>query len=327
MKLVAFLLFLSPCVLLAQDYAPAAGQPRSTAIHAESELFVAWATGIEVTRGYVDVSRPDFEQNGSNYASYGVPEDALGPASNSVVSLGDGGEAIVTFERPIKNGLGFDFAVFENGFDDTFLELAFVEVSSNDVDYFRFQSHSQTQAEVQVAAFDPVDPTYINNLAGKYRVLYGTPFDISELDDHHLLDKNNITHVKIIDVVGSIDPAYARYDGFGNIINEPFNTPFVSSGFDLDAVGVINERSLDVTNNTAASEVVVFPNPTSDFFYIKSPHLLSEVKLIDMQGRIVLRRYQISKNMKLDVSQLQAGVYLLLIESEDNSQPFRLLKK
>jgi hypothetical protein len=46
--------------------------------------------------------------------------------------------------------------------------------------------------------------------------------------------------VRIIDVVGSIDPAFGTRDSLGNLINEPFPTPFSSSGFDLDAVGVIH---------------------------------------------------------------------------------------
>ncbi len=326
MKLIGFLLALFPFAIYAQDYPPAAEQPGSTAIPAASELFVAWATGIEVVRGPVDISRPDFEQNGSNYASHGQPEDALGPATNNVVSLGDAGIAILTFAKPITNGPGFDFAVFENSFDDTFLELAFVEVSSNGVDYFRFPSHSQTQTETQIAAFDPIDPTYINNLAGKYRAFFGTPFDLSDLEDNALLDKSRITHIKIIDVVGSIDPAYARYDSYGNIINDPFSTPFPSSGFDLDAVGVINQRTLSVENNLIAAHVIVYPNPANDHFYIKSPQIISKVKLLDIQGRIVLNQHQITQERKLDISQLQAGVYVLVVESENKSYTFKLIK-
>ncbi|MFN6048554.1 MAG: T9SS C-terminal target domain-containing protein, partial [Bacteroidota bacterium] len=61
----------------------------------------------------------------------GTAAGAEGPAaSNGVVSLGDGGIATLTFDPPITNGDGFDFAVFENTFLDTFLELAFVEVST-----------------------------------------------------------------------------------------------------------------------------------------------------------------------------------------------------
>ena len=56
--------------------------------------------------------------------------------------------ATVTFASPIYNGEGPDFAVFENGFDIDdeydptgvlhFLELAFVEVSSDGENFFRF---------------------------------------------------------------------------------------------------------------------------------------------------------------------------------------------
>jgi hypothetical protein len=44
-----------------------------------------------------------------------------------------------------------------------------------------------------------------------------------------------------VDVVGSITPAYATYDSQGNMVNDPWPTPYSSSGFDLDAVGVINQ--------------------------------------------------------------------------------------
>ena len=70
---------------------------------------------------------------------FGEPEDATGMAGDGrVVSLGDGGVAILTFDTPLSDGPGPDFAVFENAFLETFLELAFVEVSSDDVNYFRF---------------------------------------------------------------------------------------------------------------------------------------------------------------------------------------------
>ena len=41
---------------------------------------------------------------------------------------------------------------------------------------------------------------------------------------------NNVTEVRITDVVGSIDPWYGTRDSLGNLINDPFKTPF-ASGF------------------------------------------------------------------------------------------------
>ena len=90
--------------------------------------------------------------------------------SSGVVSLGDGGYGILTFDEPIDNGLGWDFAVFENSFSDDFLELAFVEVSSDGINFFRFPATSLTQDIVQVGGFGNIDaneldhPYYIERL-------------------------------------------------------------------------------------------------------------------------------------------------------------------
>ncbi|EPR74314.1 cell surface protein [Winogradskyella psychrotolerans RS-3] len=318
------LLFLcSSFILQAQSYAPAAGEPGSTAISADSPVFVAWATGIEVQRGHVDISNPTFEHEGSNYATYGTAEDALGPATNSVVSLGDAGEATLTFETPITDGDGFDFAVFENSFSATFLELAFVEVSSDGVNYFRFPSHSETQTETQVGGFGTIDPTYINNLAGKYKGLFGTPFNLSDLEEDALLNKNNITHIKIIDVVGSIDPAYARYDSFGNAINDPFSTPFYSSGFDLDGIGVINQQSLSIDNEEYLA-ISIYPNPASNELHINSTEKV-DVSIYDILGKLVISE-KVDSNNAIEISELKSGIYLVRIALNGKISQHRLIK-
>jgi hypothetical protein len=226
---------------LAGPYAPAAGVEGSTAVAMDDERIVNWGSGApELIRGPMDIRNPHL-----GLASYGSAADALGPAqgdSFGVVSLGDGGSITLTFTHPITNGPGYDFAVFENGFSDTFLELAFVEVSSNGMDFFRFPSVSLTPTTSQVGPFGMLDPTNIHNLAGKYRQGFGTPFDLSELADHFpLLDVRAVTHVRLVDVVGSIDPQYATYDSLGNAINDPFATAFHTGGFDLDAVAVLNQ--------------------------------------------------------------------------------------
>ncbi|MGO3182086.1 MAG: T9SS type A sorting domain-containing protein [Aequorivita sp.] len=324
MKKLIWIFSFASIAVNAQSYPPAAGEPGSTAIPADSQSFVAWATGIEVERGHVDISNPEFEDNGSNYATYGEPENALGLANSSAVSLGDAGEAILTFDKPIVDGPGFDFAIFENSFSDTYLELAFVEISSDGTNYFRFPSHSQTQTEIQVAGFGDLDPTYINNLAGKYRALFGTPFDISELEDDPLLNKNNITHIKVIDVVGSIDPEYARYDSYENAINDPFPTPFYSSGFDLDAVGVINEQVLGVSENQRLT-FSIYPNPVTNTLFIEVGEMV-QVIIYELEGRMIFSKI-IEGKRSVDVSSLQRGTYILAISSKENRAQYRFIKQ
>jgi hypothetical protein len=227
-------------VAQAGPFPPVAGQPGSTAIAYNDPQFVAWATSVqELTRGPMNIANP-----GAGLASFGAAANALGPAgtdTSGVVSLGDGGHVTLGFAQPIANGPGADFAVFENSFADTFLELAFVEVSSDGVNFFRFPGVSLTQAATQVGGFGTLDPTNLNDLAGKYRVGFGTPFDLDELAGvSGLLDVNAVEAVRIVDVVGSIDPLYGTHDSLGNIVNDPWPTAFASGGFDLDAVGVIH---------------------------------------------------------------------------------------
>ena len=303
-------------VLHGQSYPPQAGQPGSTAIYKDSSLFVGWATGITVERGFVQISDTEITANGSNKATSGIPENALGFPIGNTVSLGDGGSATLTFDRPIIDGDGFDFAVFENG-NVGFLELAFVEISSDGEHFFRFPSHSQTQSDVQLGTFGTPSANYLNNLAGKYDGLYGTPFDLSELPEDDLLDKNNITHVKIIDVVGSIDPDFASFDSFGNAVNDPFPTPFASSGFDLQAVGVINSAVLS-TDDWSKSAIFLYPNPATDQFYINVEEN-AEVAIFDISGKAIIRQTVIAKN-PVNVSKLNNGMYLVEVSIPNKNQ-------
>ncbi len=218
----------------------AVGTVGCDAIKADSSAFVAWATGITVVRGPRDISNPN-----SQPATTGADSNALGMPTLSntsdVVCLGDGGMATLTFARPIRNGEGPDFAVFENSFGDSFLELAFVEVSSDGERFVRFPATSLTPTDVQTDTYGSTDPTMINNLAGKYRIGYGTPFDLEELRDSTGIDIDSIVYVRVIDVVGSVDSQYATYDAFGHMVNDPWPTPFPAGGFDLTGVGVIHE--------------------------------------------------------------------------------------
>jgi hypothetical protein len=209
----------------AGPFAPAAGQPGSTAISRNSPSIAGWATKVENYTPGTDVD-----------STWQVPANALGPAqgtSTNIVALGNGGRITLSFERAIRDGDGWDFAVFENGFSDTFLELAWVEVSSNGTDFFRFPNFSETASPV--SAFGALDATNLDGLAGKYRQGFGTPFDLSVLKTVSGLDVGNVGFVRIVDIVGD---GSAR-DSLNRIIYDPHRT-IGSGGFDLDGVAVIH---------------------------------------------------------------------------------------
>lgn len=306
------LLILSIVIIHAlAQYPPAVGQPGSTAIHADSSVFMNWAKSCSVKRGYYDIAYP-----ADSIVSNGTENDALGKADASTISLGDSGMAILTFSPPVSDEQGPDFAVFENSFDGQFLELAFVEVSSDSLHWYRFDAVSLTQDTVQVPGFGLLDPAKINNLAGKYRAFYGTPFDLQELNGKPYLNIDSVSYVRIIDVIGSISPEHSSYDSQGNKINDPYPTPFATGGFDLDAVGVIHERPQGILQKT--SDIIkVFPNPCRSDLFVSFP-AEADMELFDVSGNTIIKT-KMKENTRIDVTGIIPGIYILKIHNDINS--------
>ena len=309
-----YLLAITICIcfcleILHGQFAPAAGEIGSKAISKDSSILVAWANHCTVQRGPMDISQPTL-----GLASAGIATHAVGPAGDGlIVSLGDGGQAVLTFAHPIENGTGADFAVFENSFNNTFLELAFVEVSSDGQNFVRFPAISNTDTNTAVGSFGAIDPRKIYNLAGKYRANYGTPFDLEELRGlSPWLDLNAITHVRLIDVVGSLQDAYATRDSRGYKVNDPWNTPFASGGFDLDAVGVIHQAQ---PNNIQLLDKVSFswfpnPLPSGQPLQYSAAQTPDTLVLYNMLGQVIWQAQQ--PELPLALPPLQSGRYQLL---------------
>ena len=309
------LLILSfPSLLLAQ-YDGAVGTVGCQAISHDDPNILGWASGCTVIRGYQNIASPD-----SIPVTYGDKNMVIGAVDAStteVMSLGDGGMAILTFDIPIRNGEGYDFAVFENSFDDVFLELAVVEVSSDGVHWVRFPAISNIPTETQIGTFGRMDATKLYNLAGKYRAGWGTPFDLEELADSANIDINHITHVKVIDVIGTIDPQYATYDSRQQIINDPYPTNFNSGGFDLSGVAALNGWLPNtITEITSSIRWAVYPNPCTDYILIEGEEQ-GQIILYNICGQ-TLHQCEMSDNTcRIDMQSYPAGMYILSINQKN----------
>ena len=317
---ILLLFFLLRISLCNAQFAPAVGQTGTTAIHKDSAIIVSWSKACIINRGFQNIADTSL-----GITIVGDSTSAIGKAGESgVVSLGDAGYAVLTFEKPIINDKGYDFVVFENSFNDTYLELAFVEVSSDGVNFYRFQSISKNDTLAQFGNDAQMDPSKINNLAGKYRALFGTPFDLEELKNEAGLDINNITHIKIIDVVGSLINEYASYDAHGNKINDPWPTPFPSSGFDLDAVGVINQkRSVEIAEIVEEQSFSVFPNPVACGGMLNINGGIS-LEVFDAFGKS-RAEFELSSNMIQLPYHLEKGIYLLRIQANSGFYSRKLI--
>ncbi|WP_353777491.1 FG-GAP-like repeat-containing protein [Winogradskyella sp. 3972H.M.0a.05] len=96
-----------------------------------------------------------------------------------------------------------------------------------------------------------------------------------------------------------------------------------------------------ITTNTVATEIVdvlgigefesnifsVYPNPTDSELTISGNVIISELKIIDINGRVLKTIENITDNtIKLDVSYLQDGMYFLNIEAGNYQQNVKFLK-
>ncbi|HBG27518.1 MAG: hypothetical protein A2Y10_18195 [Planctomycetes bacterium GWF2_41_51] len=226
-------------------------------------IFRGWATG------FTNYLPSDSQWSGP----WDDPSKALGLVTGlytDVVSLGDlenaeiaagvnPGQITLVFGDPqnssdanhIRNVKGYDFAVFENGGNGVFSEIAFVEVSSDGMNFARFPAVSLT--DTLPGPYGSIDVTNVYNLAGKHPnfsgVCTGTPFDLSELANdpnvvNNLVNVNNICFVRIVDIPGSGD----FYDVFNHSIYDAWLT-WGSGGFDLEAVGTLKEQQFSADIN------------------------------------------------------------------------------
>jgi len=251
-------------------------------------VFRGWASG------YINYQPADNTWTGD----WSNPAKALGVAKGDhtdVVSLGDlddseylsgkkPGEVTLLFGDPnvlndsdhICDVNGYDFVVFENSSvfnfstvygsvsGQIFVELAYVEVSSNGIDFARFSGVSLTDEPTGNYSYMTADMTNIYNLAGKhpngYGKCYGTPFDLNQLIAepnvvNGLVDIDDICYVRIIDIPGNgnfydsavsnIDPcSWSGWEFYKQ--NNPVYDGWLtwgSGGFDLEAVGVLKDQN------------------------------------------------------------------------------------
>jgi hypothetical protein len=106
----------------------------------------------------------------------------------------------------------------------------------------------------------------------------------------------------------------------GNLVNDGVQQPY-----ELQVLG-------NSTFTTIQLEMVVFPNPTSDFLNLKiADESLSKLsyKLIDINGKIIVKTTQIINNETLITMQnCPKGIYFLTVSKENKLvKTFKIIKK
>jgi len=79
-------------------------------------------------------------------------------------------------------------------------------------------------------------------------------------------------------------------------------------------------RIVNVDDNLSAVEIDtiklnIFPNPTSNFWYIKSSEIIESLDLFDFTGKRLINKKTFSNDTRIDATYLPDGIYLILINN------------
>ncbi|MBR9918147.1 T9SS type A sorting domain-containing protein [bacterium] len=279
------------------QFDPEGGEIGSKSIPRTHSSIQAWADSIVFEPGYLNIADKSL---GKVPASADL---ATGAADGTVVSLGDSGYATYILQEDLIDQPGFDFAVFENGFEagnGYFLELAFVEVSKDGQSFTRFPTLTAADTNTQLSLTSTSQPEYYHNFAGKYQSPYGALFDIGELG----LD--TVRYIRIVDVIGSTTDSIGSRDSEGKIINDPWPSPFNNCGFDLDALAIIDGSILSMETHNIA-QFKLYPNPASTNEWIKL-ETAAEYHVYNNAGQLI--DFGFGEQIKL----ADTGIYILEIK-------------
>ena len=129
------------------------------------------------------------------------------------------------------------------------------------------------------------------------------------------------------------------YTDQGTDVNPPSTAIVDPCGIVFNAFGVERQESfgqaLDFTLNLATLSInefelnalTVYPNPAQDVLNIDYKSELTGVKVYNLLGQEVINRTAATSQMKLDISGLTSGVYIVKLSAEEGEHSFRVIKE
>ena len=89
----------------------------------------------------------------------------------------------------------------------------------------------------------------------------------------------------------------------------------------------VNVGSLSVSDDVTNSKVNIFPNPFIDVLNIEALSKVNSIEVYDNSGKLVSTQTLNAVKSKIDLGKLEAGVYILNIQTENETQSVKIIKK
>jgi len=86
----------------------------------------------------------------------------------------------------------------------------------------------------------------------------------------------------------------------------------------FDELRFVYDEPVSINDFNTLSDIIVFPNPVSDYIHINSTEKnIGDIKVFDQAGRLVLQQSGFNFTNKLALNELHSGIYILDIRFDD----------
>ncbi len=102
----------------------------------------------------------------------------------------------------------------------------------------------------------------------------------------------------------------------------------IKAGFNLNWFEFTYKSSLS-TSDTKLEKVTIYPNPTADYFHLKTSGQtkLESINLVDISGRVLQILKPKENNSKYKLSTIKTGVYFLIVKTNRGVLKKKLIKQ
>lgn len=102
---------------------------------------------------------------------------------------------------------------------------------------------------------------------------------------------------------------------------------YVTAVYNDGESGPSNTVSFLITDieEQSADQLLIYPNPVSDVIYLNSEELIKSVSVYNYDGRLMLSHEVGKKQSEVQVSDLHSGIYLIRVETENNTITQRII--
>ena len=173
------------------------------------------------------------------------------------------------------------------------------------------------------------------NLVNNYNLTVSdtSPYEFVSIHKDTIIDNNTYEiNDYLWDLTKKFDEKSTKFSGFETTTARidsirPINDNFkVFYTIEFTTVGEITNTALSVENeNIETDRVIVYKNPTPDYFKIKGIEDGTRLRVYNLNG-ILVKEYRSGENKQYDISDLNPNVYILRFNKDSKTFATKLLK-